>query len=125
MDAKDVIARLCTLQSEMHSKIGYDSSADCFCGGSGLWGADGYDGSFSNGYRNDGDVITFIEQSSRLMADDSLKGAINLLQKVRSKLMKLPECPDGVDALLQDACIKLVDKISVQVGGLVSSKQIK
>lgn len=112
MEAKDIITRLCQLQAEVHAKIGYDSSADCFCGGGGFWGTPDYDGSFANGYRNDGDAINFIEHSTRLMADDSLKGAINLLQKVRSNLMKLPECPHGVDALLQDACIKLVDKIS-------------
>ncbi len=61
LEAKDAIKRLCELQDKAHGHIGDDSSADCFCGDGGFWGARGYDGSFQGGYRNDGEAIQFIE----------------------------------------------------------------
>jgi len=65
MDANEVIERLCSLQAEVHSHIGYGFAADCFCGKGGLWGTEGYGGTVYEGYRNDGKVLEFIEAAVR------------------------------------------------------------
>lgn len=65
MDAKEVIGRLCKLQSEVQETIGFDCSADCFCKESGFWKCDGYGGTFEDGYRNDGKALEFIETAVR------------------------------------------------------------
>lgn len=64
MDANEVIERLCKLQAEVYAKLDC-GPADCFCGQSGFWGAEGYDGTFDGGYRNDGTALEFIEQAVR------------------------------------------------------------
>jgi hypothetical protein len=65
MEAKEVIARLCKLQEEVHSLIGYDSAADCFCGQGGFWDSVRYNGTHAGGYRNDGACLEFIEAAVR------------------------------------------------------------
>lgn len=65
IEAKDVIERLCKLTAEVYGQIGYGHAADCFCGNSGFWGCDKYDGTFANGYRNDGVCLEFIERTVR------------------------------------------------------------
>jgi len=66
MEAKEAIERLCKLQSEVQERvIGFDSSADCFCGEGGFWKSEGYGGTFAEGYRNDGKAIEFIERAVR------------------------------------------------------------
>ena len=63
MDAKEVIKRLCTLQSAVREHIGFEHASDCFCKQSGFWGADSYGGTFEEGYRNDGIALEFIEKA--------------------------------------------------------------
>ena len=65
LEARDVIKRLCELQSKVASAHGYAAAADCFCGCGGLWGMHGYDGTFAGGYRNDGEALAFIEAAVR------------------------------------------------------------
>jgi hypothetical protein len=82
MEAKEVIERLCELQAEVWERLSYDGAADCFCQQSGFWDADGYDGSFSGGYRNDGKAIEFIEQAvheklAAMPPNAELRGASN------------------------------------------------
>ena len=65
MDAQDIIRRFCHLQSEVAAKI--DCGAiDCFCGESGYWDVEGYNGSEKKGYRNEGIAIAFIENAVRM-----------------------------------------------------------
>ena len=59
----DAIERLCKLQARVQEHLGYDHAADCFCGKGGFWNSSDYDGSFENGYRNDGVAIEFIEKA--------------------------------------------------------------
>ncbi len=63
MESKDVIARLCRLQSEVAATIGpaYQDAADCFCGEGGFWEDENYDGTHDSGYRNDAKALEFIE----------------------------------------------------------------
>lgn len=65
MEAQEAIERLCKLQSEVQSKLGFDHAADCFCRRSGFWNIEGYGGTFEDGYRNDGEAIDFIEAAVR------------------------------------------------------------
>lgn len=66
MDAQDAIERMCNLQTEVQEHLGeWGYSADCFCGKSGFWSGEKYDGTFANGYRNDGKALEFIEQAVR------------------------------------------------------------
>lgn len=65
MDAKEVIVRLCKLQGEVRDVIGCGTAADCFCMEDGFWGAEGYGGTFEEGYRNDGKALEFIEKAVR------------------------------------------------------------
>ena len=65
LSAKEVAARMCRLQEEVCSAIGYDHPADCFCGQGGFWKVPSYDGTIENGYRNDGHVLEFIEAAVR------------------------------------------------------------
>lgn len=72
-NSSEAIERLCKLQAEVwHAHVVDSDSADCFCGGGGFWPKPGrrtqpgdYDGTFENGYRNDGKCIEFIEQAVR------------------------------------------------------------
>jgi hypothetical protein len=65
MESKEIISRLCKLQKEVHSHLGSDHSADCFCGEGGFWDVPGYEGTYEKGYRNDGACLEFIEQAVR------------------------------------------------------------
>lgn len=65
MNADEVIERLCKLQQEVQEHLGFDYSADCFCGKGGFWKAEGYGGTFEQGYRNDGKALEFIENAVR------------------------------------------------------------
>ena len=60
-DHTDAIVRMCELQERVAQHIGYDHSADCFCGKGGFWRSEYFDGTAKNGYRNDGKHIEFIE----------------------------------------------------------------
>lgn len=71
MNASDVIERLCLLQTAVAEHIGFEHSADCFCGKGGFWGADRYDGTQMGGYRNDGKALEFIESAVRKAIADS------------------------------------------------------
>lgn len=63
-DSKDVIKRLCKLQEKVASHVGWEYAADCFCGHGGFWTVHPtYDGTFDQGYRNDGVALEFIEQA--------------------------------------------------------------
>jgi len=62
MTRQEAIRRLCCLQSDVQSRLGWDRAADCFCGESGFHGTDGYTG---NHYRNDGQAVEFIERVVR------------------------------------------------------------
>ena len=61
LEAKDAIKRVCELQDKVAAHVGYEYSADCFCGHGGFWNVQGYDGTFKGGYRNDAVAIEFIE----------------------------------------------------------------
>lgn len=65
MEAKEVIQRLCKLQSEVYEHIGQSDAADCFCGEGGFWQTGEYDGTHEHGYRNDGKALEFIERAVR------------------------------------------------------------
>jgi len=65
MEAQEAIRRMCELQTEVWEKINNGEAADCFCGEKGFWGAEGYGGTFAEGYRNDGSAIRFIEDAVR------------------------------------------------------------
>ena len=65
MEAKEAIQRLCELQKNVREHLGFNDAADCFCGESGFWKTEGYDGTFDGGYRNDGKAIKFIEEAVR------------------------------------------------------------
>lgn len=65
MNASEVIERLCKLQEEVQSVFEYQNAADCFCGKGVYWNMIGYDGTYDNGYRNDGKALEFIEQAVR------------------------------------------------------------
>lgn len=76
IEAKDAIERLCKLQGVVTEHIGYEYAADCFCGGGGFWGAKDYDGTFKNGYRNDGAALEYIEKAvAEKMARDRDEGS--------------------------------------------------
>lgn len=72
VDANEAIERLCKLQTEVQYHLGNEGAADCFCGKSGFWGAEGYGGTFAEGYRNDGAAIEYIERT--VMAALNTKG---------------------------------------------------
>lgn len=64
MDAQDVIRAFCLLQEKVAREVhGYNYAADCFCGESGFWQTEHYDGTFEKGYRNDGKSLEFIKQA--------------------------------------------------------------
>lgn len=65
LSADDVIERLCKLQADVQDALGYQHSADCFCGRGGFWDVKGYGGTFDDGYRNDGKALEFIERVVR------------------------------------------------------------
>lgn len=61
VEVRDIWASLCRLQEEvMNEVVGYQHSADCFCGEGGFWPlVDGFD------YRNELLAIDFIERATR------------------------------------------------------------
>ena len=63
MNAQEVIEKFCLLQAAALEHIGFDNSADCFCGKAGFWHCEGYGGTFEEGYRNNGAAIEFIRQA--------------------------------------------------------------
>lgn len=71
MNVDEVIKRFCELQAKVQEHLGYDNAADCFCQRSGFWGADGYGGTFEEGYRNDGAALSFIEKAVQEKIDDN------------------------------------------------------
>jgi len=58
------IQRMCQLQEKVAARLDL-GAADCFCGEGGFWKTDKYDGSYEGGYRNDFEVIEFIEAAVR------------------------------------------------------------
>lgn len=62
MTRAEVIERLCKLQAEVASHVGYENAADCFCGHRGFWNSPSYK---EADYRNDGVALEFIEKAVR------------------------------------------------------------
>jgi len=62
MTRQEVLERLCALQEEVAGVIGYEHSADCFCGKGGFWDLPNYS---PGDYRNDGVHLAFIEEAVR------------------------------------------------------------
>lgn len=58
----EVIERLCKLQEEVSTAIGYEHPADCFCKKGGLWQSPSYD---ESSYQNAGKALAFIERAVR------------------------------------------------------------
>ena len=59
-EAQAMIRRLCELQAEVSSVLGYDHAADCFCGEDGFWPL-----RHPSDYRNEGLSVEFIEKATR------------------------------------------------------------
>jgi hypothetical protein len=67
LDAADVVHRLCRLSAEVYDTMSGESAADCFCTDGGFWSnaPENYGPTYKDGYRNDGEVLAFIEKAVR------------------------------------------------------------
>lgn len=67
LDAGDVVRRLCHLSAEVYAGMSVDRHADCFCGEGGFWSnaPQHYGPTYEQVYRNDGEVLEFIENAVR------------------------------------------------------------
>lgn len=62
MTRLEIIERLCKIAEEVRTETGMTGPNDCFCGKGGFWSSPSYTDAQ---YRNDGEVLAFIERAVR------------------------------------------------------------
>lgn len=57
--------RFCKLMAwAVEQSGGFEYASDCFCGQGGFWGSGRYNGTFEDGYRNEGKAVMWIEAAA-------------------------------------------------------------